>query len=116
MVIQMKGKTLGGGIHSGRRRSTFASFSFATAGRRAFKTANVLAGRLHDGNTEGRIQHNRLAHVFKFVELLTYCLLSEGWNGPFEKHEPNDRRKGECWVGDTYSCTAARIHMYLRQA
>ena len=57
MVIQMKGKTLGGGIHSGRRRSTFASFSFATAGRRAFKTANVLIRRLHDSYTDGRMQY-----------------------------------------------------------
>ena len=51
MVIQMKGNTLGGGIQSGRRRSTFASFSFVTAGRRAFKTANVLTRRRH---TKGR--------------------------------------------------------------
>lgn len=42
MVIHMKGNTLGGGIQSGRRRSFIASFSMATLGRRAFRTANVL--------------------------------------------------------------------------
>lgn len=42
MVIQMKGKTFGGGIQSGRRRSLFSSFSVDTLGRRAFNTPNVL--------------------------------------------------------------------------
>lgn len=44
--IQMKGNTFGGGIHSGRRRSTLASFSLDTDGRRAFNTENVLE-RIH---------------------------------------------------------------------
>lgn len=49
MVIQIKGKTLGGGIHSGRRASFFISLSSDTFGRRAFNGENVLRRIQHEG-------------------------------------------------------------------
>lgn len=53
IVIQMTGKTLMGGIQSGRLRSIFASFSVAIFGRRAFSTPNVLGPR-RNASTEAR--------------------------------------------------------------
>lgn len=59
ILIQMKGKTFGGGIQSGRRRSTLASFSLDTEGRRAFSTENVLQWAESMRSTHGpRITRN----------------------------------------------------------
>lgn len=99
MVIQMKGKTLGGGIHSGRRRSTFASFSFATAGRRAFKTAKVLTRRLqHTGSgwrkySKLKVTHSRIAWGG------TTVLSRSSSKSPHQRER--ERERDQCGVGDT---------------